>query len=421
MIKTTQELLFKSSFVIFFKCMGALGLFGLNWLVANSLSKGDAGIFFWYLSFFHIFVQVCLLGLPDTLLKFVSNFNGDKEPQKSKWLVNYLLKCTLASGSVLVLLSLVGYLLPLGHLAKPGTSSFFLISSIAVLFQTCTILISYYFQSTFRANKSVYFISVGPYLPFVAYGLIFGFSSVIEALSLFSASMALNFLIAAIFLRIDFASQEATPIETSPIWKMAMQLWAIGLMSITISWGSIFIAGFSVDMGQLADLNIAARVAALMVFILVAVSIVITPQIAYFYHKKDLVGLQTLITNTSRILYLTGFVMFLFIWFFGEVVLGLIGSDYVHAKSLLVIISIGQLVNILTGPVGYLLILTGHEVTLKYVYIFSGVFCLLATLLVVDTYGVYGVAVVMAITLVVQNISMTYLVHKKVGVSVLPY
>ena len=135
MNKLTQDLILKSSFVIFFKCVGALSLFGLNWLVANALSKDHAGSFFWYLSFFQVLLHVCLLGLPDTVLKFVANLNGDKEIGKSKWVVLYALKKTIQVGMVISSGCLVYYFVSLNQLFGIEPNFYFFLVSWATLFQ----------------------------------------------------------------------------------------------------------------------------------------------------------------------------------------------------------------------------------------------------------------------------------------------
>lgn len=61
-----------------------------------------------------------------------------------------------------------------------------------------------------------------------------------------------------------------------------------------------------------------------------------------------------------------------FMVFFPEFLMGLFGEEYKVAAPLLQILAIGQFINVITGSVGYLLNMTGHEKTCVMLCCFLG-------------------------------------------------
>ena len=89
---------------------------------------------------------------------------------------------------------------------------------------------------------------------------------------------------------------------------------------------------------------------------------VVAPMIASLYAKREMGQLEELFRiSTKWGLYLT-LPIFLVICFAPEeIILVLFGSKYASGRLILVILAIGQLINIGTGPLDLLLIMTGHQ------------------------------------------------------------
>jgi O-antigen/teichoic acid export membrane protein len=93
----------------------------------------------------------------------------------------------------------------------------------------------------------------------------------------------------------------------------------------------------------------------------------------------------------------------------------LFGKEFTAAAPLLVALSLGQLVNVATGSVGFLLLMSGHEKTMKYITIVSGVISITLLVTLSQWYGVLGAAWAMAIGLAIQNLAALYFVKRHLG------
>ena len=100
--------------------------------------------------------------------------------------------------------------------------------------------------------------------------------------------------------------------------------------------------------------------------------------------------------------------------------MSLFGGEFKEASIALQIMAGGQLVNVLTGSVGFLLIMTGNGRSIlraTLVMILVNVF--LCALLIPD-FGATGAALAAAISLVTANLLKVYYVRQKLGFFALP-
>ena len=99
--------------------------------------------------------------------------------------------------------------------------------------------------------------------------------------------------------------------------------------------------------------------------------------------------------------------------------MGLFGQEYTQAAHLLQLLIIGQFVNVITGSVGFLLNMTGHEKDMRNVVFFSGPLALGLGLFLTPIYGTTGAAVATAFALASQNLLAVFMVKKRLGFNTL--
>ena len=86
----------------------------------------------------------------------------------------------------------------------------------------------------------------------------------------------------------------------------------------------------------------------------------------------------------------------------------------------LYILVIGQVLNAAAGPVGYLLILTGHERVCASVYGWSAVLNVGLNLMLIPPLGSTGAALATASTMALWNVWLSVLVLRRLGIRLLP-
>lgn len=93
----------------------------------------------------------------------------------------------------------------------------------------------------------------------------------------------------------------------------------------------------------------------------------------------------------------------------------LFGKEFIAAAPLLITLSLGQLINVATGSVGFLLLMSGHEKTMKYITIVSGVISIALLIVLSQSHGVLGAAWAIAVGLAIQNLAALYFVKRYLG------
>ena len=174
-------------------------------------------------------------------------------------------------------------------------------------------------------------------------------------------------------------------------------------------------------LNSIALFNVANKAAMGLGLGLLISNYVLGPSASELFHTGQQERLQNIVTKTSRIVMLLSLPLFLGLIFGGYWLLGLYGPGYNEAYPTLLILIFGQFVNVATGAVGYLLILTKNE---KYTIIGMGVSVVInisLNLMLIGDYGIEGVAVATALSLAAWNLIMLYYLVKKTGINPTPF
>lgn len=167
---------------------------------------------------------------------------------------------------------------------------------------------------------------------------------------------------------------------------------------------------------DVADYGVAFRLAAIISLPLLIANNVIMPHVSKYHannNKKSLIILlQYAVTLTSLVSFI-----FLFIYIFmGEQLLILLyGPGFNSAYLILLIISCGHVMNVLSGSPAVVLAMACKEEYVFYSSLFAAIATLLFSFLMVFEYGVYGAAIATAFGLIFLNLILVYFSYKTLG------
>ena len=172
---------------------------------------------------------------------------------------------------------------------------------------------------------------------------------------------------------------------------------------------------------SVAFFSVAQRVAMLTSFVLIAVNIVAAPRFAASAKQGKPEELRATSLLCSRLMIVLATPVLVFMLVFPEFILSFFGAEYKQASLILQILVIGQFINVVTGSVGFLLNMTGHEKDMRNVVLFSGPLALILGFLLTPIYGATGAAIATAIALASQNLIAVYMVKKRLGFNTLNF
>ena len=417
------NLFFRTLQVTIIRGFGSIAGFLLSIMVANVSDISHAGVFFFAFAITQLGGSLVTLGSESALLKVVGADFGTSWIRINQ-VVSVLFKTVFVSGVLLLVSCLV---LPKQIAAQLGMSELTgLLPLIAVsmfcfaLQQMLSAMLQGKQQAIWASTvqnviAQLSFITVLGVLVFFGFNqtggtLFYIYFACVGSAVLFGAMLWFNTEGALFDIKATFSPELKSSLSS---------LFVAMLMSQCALWAGQFATAKYLSASEVAFFASAQRTATLAAFVLIAVNLVVAPKfaLAFAQNKQDEVNKLSLLS--SRLMMLLATPVLLFMIFFPEFLMGLFGEGYKVAAPLLQILAIGQFINVITGSVGYLLNMTGHEKDMRNVVLFSGPLAIVLAFGLTSEFGLMGAAYATAISVATQNLLAVWMVKKRLGFNTL--
>lgn len=207
-------------------------------------------------------------------------------------------------------------------------------------------------------------------------------------------------------------------LEPEVFWFSAAA-FGVGLLEFLLSQTDKILLGVFLTVRDVGIYAVAATMVGFGAVVLQSVNQIFSPTISDLYARGECILLGRMFqTLTKWILGLTlplAFVMIVE----SKTLMRLFGPDFESGWIVLVIGTIGQLVNAGVGSVGYLLLMSGHQKRLIRIQAIMAAFVVVATIGLVKPFGLIGVAVAAALTNAVSN--YLFLKEVRTALNLWPY
>jgi len=150
---------------------------------------------------------------------------------------------------------------------------------------------------------------------------------------------------------------------------------------------------------------------------LMAINAPLAPIFSKSFAANNKAELQRLGVKSARTAFFLCLPLAMIYIVFGENLLRIFGEEYVIGYKALLILTVGQLINVATGPVGVLLQMTYHERDVSIVRFSAVIINVALNLALIPTLGTQGAAIGAATGMVVWNFWLAHLVRRKLGIS----
>ena len=188
-----------------------------------------------------------------------------------------------------------------------------------------------------------------------------------------------------------------------------------------ICWSSTIFLGIFAENADVGIYNAAARTANLMNFLLVSVNTIAAPKFAELFHINDMQGLKRSAQDSTRLMFWLSLPVFIIVMIFSKNIMGIFGDQFITGTAILMILSTSQFVNVSTGSVGYLLMMSGNEKLLRNNIFGVAIINIILSVWLIPKYGMLGAGVVSAISLTLQNVISLLLVKRKLNFWTIPF
>jgi O-antigen/teichoic acid export membrane protein len=414
---------------LFISAAGAALSLGVHLLLARALGKTEYGRYVFALAWMNVLVLVGKFELDTASVRFVGAYTGTEQ---WSFLRGFLRRSTQIVGGVSVALALVSALIVLLLMDQIGraTALSFLAASVLLPITAIAQLKASAMQGLKQvARAQVPSMVVRPIV--FALGILtlhYGFARGVTApvailLQLGATTVALVLTIRFLQGVLPTAVRQASEAFDTRYWiKTAAGLLVISGGQIILSTNSdVLVVGSLLGADAAGLYGAASQLAASVSFGVSAISFIALPVIADLYARHAMGKLQGLISHVARLGLLLSIPVLLILVVGAKPVLRAFGDSFADASGLLILLGFDQLVGAIFGIAGYLLVMTGNQVTAARVIIGCAVLNLALTLVLTPTLGIMGAGLATTITTLTRAYLLTARMRSALGLSLSPW
>jgi O-antigen/teichoic acid export membrane protein len=406
--------------------LGAALSFLFSLLLAKLIGADGLGLFFLGVTSVEICSTVSRLGLENAALKFISIAHADGD---RALLATLYRKCigiaAFAAAALALPASLILGLIPVGGSHHAEFQALVPYLMAALIPATILTVQAEAFRAVGYPGTAVFAQSVLPQGALLAFGAVLAWQGYASANHVMASYVA-AFALAAVFALICWASivkgfWRKAAFPTTTLLRTSLPMLAVSSLNLFIAWTDTLVLGILSDTNQVGIYGVALRFSSTTAFVLVAVNSVVAREFAALHSSGRLADLERMAQRGAFWTLAIASPLILIFLVFPAQILALFGEQFLAGTWPLRLLALAQLVNVLTGQVSSLLIMTGHEKWLRNNIAFSATANLAGNLVLVPLLGALGAAISTAFCISLMQIISWWLVRRKLNIDTIGY
>ncbi len=396
--------------------------FGLVLLLSHLLGPSGFGAYASAYAWTGILAVVAVLGLTPLVIRHTVAYHAAGSRELLRGLLHRTNQAVLIASAITVGAAAIGgWLLYRG---RPELLTPFLVGLVLVPLVALTSLRQAAMQGLGRVvlgrlPETVIGPAVTIVLVALAYAALGHRFDAVWAISLQAAAVAGSFLLGALLLRRTLGSEvrKAPPrYETASWLRSALPLFMLNvLMAANAQVGTILLG--VIDEPKAAGVfNVAFRVTIFISFVMLAASYPLSPRVARLHVEGDRLRTEQTVIRAARLVLLVSIPVAVVLVAFTPQVLSVFGSGFEGGVAAVRIMAIGDLVNVLTGFGGLVLVMSGREFDLMVSAGAGSILNIALSAALIGPFGIEGAAIGVAAGLTATNLCATWYAWRKLGV-----
>jgi O-antigen/teichoic acid export membrane protein len=425
-VKQDKSLINKLLYTSLTRGISAIGTFVFNFVLAKYLGATDLGYFMLAYSILIGLGFLVRFGMSSAILRFVGVMYAEQEYGKIKKLRSDVLKFSLLTSSVLgVLLILLRSYISDNFFGHSEVSNILLVFAFALPFYSYLILQSSFLKAYKRPELAPFFeVGLTTFITGTAIAVLAWYglhvNGLITSIVFLFSSVFIVFLGYLVLSNLIKKEEKEVQYELEDYSGFFPSLPDYALSEITgylLKFSPTIILGMYVSGKDIGLYSLANSSAYVINFVLWIVSSVYAPHFASFHSQGRIQELKGLVVSSTFYMLTIAIPIFLVIITFSSFILGFFGDEFKEAKNALIIMAVAQLFNVATGPVYFLLNMTGQERHLRNIVLLTALISIASSFILIPYYGYMGAAIATAIGLIVQNSLAFSLSSKYLGIN----
>ena len=418
------ELLKGSSISFVFRIIGMILGYVFTLMIARGYGADAMGIYSLSLTVLGMAVLVGKLGFDTALLKFVAEFTAKKREQDIRILYRKIMNVSIPFSIVIATVTyFASSFIAESFFHKQYLTVYFQIASLGIV---PLVLLSIN-REAIRGLKNIKLYS---FLTNIAVSL---FATVCLAIFYFYSqdkAMPLIANIVAVFLacilsfifwfkQYDKKHKSNVTIEKlkyKNIFSVSFPMLITASMTTVMGMTDIIMLGMYSTETDIGIYGVTMKIAMITSISLIAINTIAAPKFAEFWGRDDMDGLSKIVQQTTKMIFWSSFPILMFIFIFPGGLLSIFGKEFIIGATALMILTFGQFVNAISGPVGNIMNMTGYQKILQYTAITSAIINIILNYILIPKYGVSGAAIATATSGILWNILCVSFLYKKLHI-----
>ena len=155
--------------------------------------------------------------------------------------------------------------------------------------------------------------------------------------------------------------------------KYASNMLIIEVLGVLQNHGEKIMLVYFLSTSELGIYSIVLSVVAFIPTILISVNSILSPIISQFYEENDLNNLSFYYRLSAKYVFIFSFPLIAFLLLYSKNVLQIFGDDFTVGYYLLVLVVLGELINVSFGVVGSTLKMMGYDKKIRNISVVSSV------------------------------------------------
>lgn len=407
-----KELVTKSVFMFATNIFGKGIILLTNVLIARLLGAKTFGFFIYVFTFISFFPTISIFGLNTGLLSFITKLEVQRKVDEKTNTITFAIAFSTVLAIVIALLLYVNSEW-ISRLILNDTKYLTLLRSLSFFIVPFTLL--QVLASVFQAKREmvIYSVSLNIIQPLMTLFSIvmFYYFITIKYLNILILSKYIGYVIATFFLlymyKIKYKNLNINFKKYTNTYKLLIKfstplMISYFIMGVTPRLNILFLGHYYSD-DLIAIYSAVLQVSTLISFLLVAVNQVFSPIASKLYHEGRVRELGKVYGKLTIFLFIIASLFTVFIYILGNEVMLLFGKEFVDGSIPLIILSVAQLFNALSGPCGLLNTMSGHPKVEIIVQVTSLILTLILGYILVKNYSLIGAAISTSIVIFISN------------------
>lgn len=402
----------------------AAGLgFIVSMLFAQAMGVEQYGVYVLVLSGLQLLHMLSLFGMDTTIVRFAAAYRMQNNWAKLRGLMRFASQLVLALSLAFLLFAVL-------------SKKFFGVSQFGGFYQT--VLIGFLLlpiwgllsvkESALRARRLIGVSQMGSALiqPLLVCSLVLLWSFLLKQPLRASTGLCLllgSFLFALLFAEFWYRRSYPELAQVKEVEKSLKEWISFGLpvaatlgFFVLIKYTDTLMLGYLRSPAAAGVYSAASKISELSSFGHTAVNLILAPVISELYSSQQREELQRMLTLGVSGSLVFAVIVAVFLFAFGESLLGLYGEEFKESNTALRVLLLGHVVSAGLGAVGYIVTMTGHQLLACKVVGITALVNIVFNALLIPVWGAFGAALATCLSMMFWSMTLWGQIQKRLQV-----